>query len=438
MELRVGPAQMLWRSPYGDVQVQSPIDLRSVHLNTRRDRCSACPAAGKTAPTALLQIKLIEGSCFQASLDADYVVANVRPDVSDVVHGALSPPPCHLRASLQKWACSKDSTRHSRRSRKAAVFEFKLLSINIRSLAEQGKLVYVSSKLEDCSVDIACVQETRLRGDLDVRKVGEYSLFTTPATRFRGGLMTLVRERHGITPLDYVDTFWRVSRLSVRVNGRLLHIINCHAPITEAHADEHADFAVQFKAVIDPIKNTGKVLVCGDLNGRLRGLDYPNIGPLALSTCPLGATHRKEVLDYLVSMDLYALNTFVGAQDDYTWMHVSGSLHQIDFIFGGSWIRSSMDNLLVGVWGFFDLATTTDHRHLLVTLDLGVTAKAPPKLSRSLRFVDSAHQEEFAKAVQAGVLGTWDRISTPQSYLTKLVDQVADFIGTFRPQGNRP
>eukprot|EP00971_Amphidinium_carterae_P212917 4225777-Amphidinium_carterae.2 len=57
---------------------------------------------------------------------------------------------------------------------------------------------------------------------------------------------------------------------------------------------------------------------------------------------------------------------------------------------------------------------------------------------RPARFVDSAHQEEFARAVKAGVLGSWDGVVAPPTYLTKLVDQAADFMLTTRPQGNRP
>eukprot|EP00971_Amphidinium_carterae_P066471 1316342-Amphidinium_carterae.1 len=213
---------------------------------------------------------------------------------------------------MLEWDSSKKLPFRASCGRRSSSFNFKLLSINIRSLAEQGKLVYVTTKLSDCEVDIACVQETRLRGDLDVRKVGDYSLFTTPASRYRGGLMTLVRERPGVQTVDYVDGFLRVSRLSVRVNGRLLHIINCHAPITEAPIEDHAEFAVQLKEVVDPVRSKGKVILCGDLNARLKGLSYSIIGPTALSACPFGASHRKEVLDYFQELDLFALNTSMG------------------------------------------------------------------------------------------------------------------------------
>eukprot|EP00971_Amphidinium_carterae_P102628 2031534-Amphidinium_carterae.2 len=141
----------------------------------------------------------------------------------------------------------------------------------------------------------------------------------------------------------------------------------------------------------------------------------------------------------LSELGLFALNTYLGAEDDFTWMHMSGSLHQIDFVFGGAWVRDFLSAMLVGVWGFFDLATTTDHRHLFLTLDMGVKATLQPGTTRRpVRFADSSHQEEFAKAVKAGVLGSLDGVSTPQSYLTKLVDQAADFMVTTRPQGNRP
>eukprot|EP00971_Amphidinium_carterae_P278194 5522308-Amphidinium_carterae.1 len=64
--------------------------------------------------------------------------------------------------------------------------------------------------------------------------------------------------------------------------------------------------------------------------------------------------------------------------------------------------------------------------------------REPSGPRRPARFVDVAHQEEFAKAVKAGVLGSWDGVVAPSLYLTKLVDQAADFMVTTRPQGNRP
>eukprot|EP00971_Amphidinium_carterae_P329872 6462612-Amphidinium_carterae.3 len=333
--------------------------------------------------------------------------------------------------------------RASRRKREKLLC-FRLLSINIRPLAEQGKLVYVASKLSDCEVDVACVhvQETRLRDDIDVKKAGSYSLFTTPASRYKGGLMTMVRDRAGVVPIDYIDSFPRVSRLTIRINGHLLHVVNCHAPITEAPEVDHVDFATQLMDVVNPIRCSGKILVCCDLNARLKGLTYSIIGPMALSECPLGASHRTDVLDLLQSLDLYALNTFAGTESDYTWIHASGALHQIDFVFGGAWFKNAVSAHLLGVWGFFDLATTTDHRHLFYSFEMGDEAKEKrAAVSRVVRFVNTSHQEEFAKAVKQGILDNWDGISTPQAveaYLSKLVDQAADFMVTFRPHGASP
>eukprot|EP00971_Amphidinium_carterae_P352277 6492525-Amphidinium_carterae.2 len=325
--------------------------------------------------------------------------------------------------------------------KRADAFTFRLLSINIRSLAEQGKLVYVASKLRDCEVDVACVQETRLREELDVKTTGEYSLFSTPSSRYKGGLMTLVRDRAGIQTIEYDDSSPRVSRLTMLVNGHRLHVVNGHAPITEAPDAEHADFAAQLKAVVDSIRHSGRILLCCDLNARLKGVELPLVGPLAVSECPLQASHRRSVLEYLQSLDLLALNTFVGSDDGFTWTHNSGTLHQIDFVFGSLWFKDAISTHVLGVWGFFDLATTTDHRHLFFSFDLGIRARNPKKCAtatRITRFVGSAHRDEFAHAVKSGILGNWDGILSPQEYLTKLVDQAADFMNTFRPQCATP
>eukprot|EP00971_Amphidinium_carterae_P177032 3510364-Amphidinium_carterae.1 len=45
-------------------------------------------------------------------------------------------------------------------------------------------------------VDIACLQETRLRDTVTMDRVGEYSTYFTPASKYRGGLAFLVHDRN--------------------------------------------------------------------------------------------------------------------------------------------------------------------------------------------------------------------------------------------------
>eukprot|EP00971_Amphidinium_carterae_P154830 3070056-Amphidinium_carterae.1 len=123
----------------------------------------------------------------------------------------------------------------------------------------EGKIVYVSTKVKDCGVDTACFQETRLCDQLKLTKTGGHSIFSTPALR-----------------------------LIATVNGVTLHVINCHAPIIEASDTDHEDLAVQLELAVNLIRHLGHIVICCDLNAKLKGLNYSIIGPMALSTCPHG------------------------------------------------------------------------------------------------------------------------------------------------------
>eukprot|EP00971_Amphidinium_carterae_P173826 3445582-Amphidinium_carterae.1 len=163
------------------------------------------------------------------------------------------------------------------------------------------------------------------------------------------------------------------------------------------------------------------------------------IGPFAISHCPQHAAHRRTALDRLQASRVFALNTFFGGSDDFTWMHPSGSLHQIDFILGDSNMYDSTISMAIGEWGLFDLATTSDHRHLIAVFDFSRTrGRAPAAKRKIVRFRSLSHHDAFADAVGKGVLGSWDGICPPEVYLTRLVDQAADFMETLQPGAESP
>eukprot|EP00971_Amphidinium_carterae_P192326 3816336-Amphidinium_carterae.2 len=80
----------------------------------------------------------------------------------------------------------------AKRARQVRHVDLNVLTLNIRSLAETGKLLFAAQCLAQLEVDIGCFQETRLKDDLPVESVGEYALFLNPASRYKGGLAILV------------------------------------------------------------------------------------------------------------------------------------------------------------------------------------------------------------------------------------------------------
>eukprot|EP00971_Amphidinium_carterae_P168517 3338833-Amphidinium_carterae.3 len=255
----------------------------------------------------------------ETSLERGSVVPNLRPDPRLEPHGATSP----LAVSISAYRRKQPGVPPTRRRGCGHSFHLTVLSLNIRSLAEQGKIKFATERLQTLGVDVCCFQETRLREHIKIDKVDDYHIFSTPASRHKGGLFTMILDRKGLQALDYMADCPRVSCLTVLVNGGRVHIVNVHAPTTESSVEEHHDFACQLDHVLSIISG-GRLLVCGDLNARLGGLDYVMIGPFAISHCPQRAAHRRTALDRLQASKVFALNTFFGGIDDFTWIHPSG------------------------------------------------------------------------------------------------------------------
>eukprot|EP00971_Amphidinium_carterae_P064505 1277814-Amphidinium_carterae.1 len=155
------------------------------------------------------------------------------------------------------------------------------------------------------------------------------------------------------------------------------------------------------------------------MNARFGNIQSPAIGANAISVCPTLACHRRPVLTFLEHCGLYALNTFMGESDDYTWAHVSGALHKIDYVFLGQRMMDAVSQFKLGEWGEFDLSTTTDHRSLVFSLSLGKVAKCKGRPKR-IRFQDDSHRAAFVDAIQHGVLGSWDMQAAPETFLNLL------------------
>eukprot|EP00971_Amphidinium_carterae_P235480 4673125-Amphidinium_carterae.3 len=290
-------------------------------------------------------------------------------------------------------------------------FELKVLTINIRSLSEAGKLKFVVNKLDQMGIDVAFIQETRLSSTLDMTKIGDFHLVSSPASETsgaHGGLMTLVRSTLDATPLFSRQISHGVLVSAVRVAGKCCRFINAHAPIAEAPMHEHDQFALDISLALKQHEPGELVFVGADLNARLMGLDalFDCVGDSAASLCPDDAQHRHSCLRHLSDAQLIALNTVIPHSNPMTWRHNSGSEHQIDFIFAPISLANQgrVTRVTSGDWAAFDCATTSDHcyvtAHIILTVDKHARRRPPPKKAV---FVSSAHRDEYAKAARAAL-----------------------------------
>eukprot|EP00971_Amphidinium_carterae_P343866 6483898-Amphidinium_carterae.2 len=320
-------------------------------------------------------------------------------------------------------------------------FALSILTINIRSLNEAGKLKFVASKLEQLGVDIAFIQETRLPDSFDMTKIDGYHIVSSPSASTsgaHGGLMTLVKCSLDATPLFSQQVSHRVLVSAVRLSGKCCRLVNAHAPVTEAPLAEHDQFAADVGLALKQ-QEPGELLVVGvDLNARLMDLDnhFSCVGDCAASRCQDGAQHRRSCLSHFDAARLVAVNTVLPHPHPMTWRHNSGAEHQIDFIFVPAHLvaQSRVVKVAAGDWAVFDCATTSDHcyvvAHIVLTVDQHKRRKPPPKKPR---FVNAAHIVDYVKAAR-DELPEWVDGQDPRSYMQTALVTLERVIKSTAPQ----
>eukprot|EP00971_Amphidinium_carterae_P325897 6456441-Amphidinium_carterae.1 len=315
-----------------------------------------------------------------------------------------------------------------------------LLTINIRSLNEAGKLKFFTDQLL-ALVDFAFVQETRLPTSFENSQVGEYHIIASPALESagaHGGLMVLVKADKQTTLLSHSLVCHRILSVTVRVMGRTFRLISAHAPIAEAPSEEHELFAVQLCAALQGVEKNETVLVGADLNARLQGLhsDFACVGECAASLCPMRAAFRHSCLRVLEAANLVASNTVVPHTSPMTWKHTSGSEHQIDYIFVHSSLHEAgrVTSVNTGAWSQFDCATTTDHCHVLSRIVITSTAHTRrARRSKKMLFVNDQHAADFAQVARSE-LPAWSDVQDPRLYVQGALRVLESAMRTTAPQ----
>eukprot|EP00971_Amphidinium_carterae_P342965 6482459-Amphidinium_carterae.2 len=339
-----------------------------------------------------------------------------------------------LGRSIQSWRARKvHSCRAAHTSTRASAFTLKVMTFNAKSLLEQGKLVFVASRLLELDVDIACFQETRLRDQLLIEAVGEYKICSQAAEPHRGGLMIMHRVKPGIALLEHHCVSLRVLRATFKINGRKLHVIASHAPTEEDTLEAHTQFSDHMQLALSEIAANGLVLFCTDLNAKVKGLDLKMVGANALSTCRYGAVHRLPLLSALDARGFRLVNTHLGSEADLTWRHPNGHLAQIDFLIADSALMEMAQCVTLAEWGLFDLATASDHRAVLATFEFGAKVRSP-RHSALPRFTSDAHYLDFVERCKQRPFVHWDGVQDPAEYVSALVKEIAADISATKPK----
>eukprot|EP00971_Amphidinium_carterae_P329005 6461218-Amphidinium_carterae.2 len=315
----------------------------------------------------------------------------------------------------------------------------KIISINVRSMHDSGKVKFVFQRLRDLGADIAFIQETRLPSHFNFTNLDDYHIVTAPAVAGHGGLLIAVKHAEHVALSKYKVFSSRVLVAHFTIASKACKLVCMHAPIPEALTCEHEAFAHDVESALAHTCLGTLVFVGSDMNAKLAGLqdEFSCVGELAVSACPQRAAYRHSCLKAFSRHRLKAANTVLALPSHTTWRHPSGSERQIDF----AWVPESIitsGRLLscaVGSWGQFDCVTTSDHRHLEVVVLLQVTRvqRSSTDRRRKLRFVDEDHLNAYTMTMQQA-LQPWDENESPASYIQRALSVAKDTMTSTSPK----
>eukprot|EP00971_Amphidinium_carterae_P102402 2027360-Amphidinium_carterae.1 len=323
----------------------------------------------------------------------------------------------------------------------------KCITINVRSLNEAGKIKFAAEQALLLHADVVFLQETRLAQDTADMKVGEYTIVTSPAlstTGAHGGLAIFVKVDKNLQILSHRAVSHRVLVVFIRLGStKACRLICAHAPIAESPSEDHDLFAKHISMALSGTQAGELVFLGIDLNARLGGLhtDFACVGEHAASVCPLRATHRHSCLAVLSAAKLVAVNTVVPHGDPMTWRHNSGSEHQIDFIFLSKHLVKEQRHMIVapGEWSWFDCATTSDHRHVELTVMLSLTPHGPRVLCNKKKayFVNDVHISDYRTAMLKET-SPWSSTQDPRMFLQELLPRMLTTVQSTAPVRSSP
>eukprot|EP00971_Amphidinium_carterae_P331032 6464371-Amphidinium_carterae.2 len=264
-------------------------------------------------------------------------------------------------------------------------------------LCQPGQLTFLTRRLENEGITVACIQESRLSLPSDFTTT-PFHIVHSPADRGIGGLLILVSKQPHIRVLRHKVFGQRVLSALVQVREKLIYVINCHAPIRKAPAAQHADFAQLLETAITSCPANAMLVGGSDLNARLAGAaeDYHVVG-LLTSLCPHQAAHAQDLLQALQRTGTHLVNTFIDSgvsgptvradplpdQADCwhnprltveqhnsitTWFHAGSSkAFQIDYVLASREGLDCVSRCSTLPWGYIDLLTSSDHRPVVAS-----------------------------------------------------------------------
>ena len=232
----------------------------------------------------------------------------------------------------------------------------RVATLNVRGLVGTGRLEELAMRLGQHRVDLAFLQETKIRSGLSGTEREGYVFYASATERMYGVGVALRQERMGMLDGGQIDC---INDRILVVRMRTMVVVGVYAPTSggDEDSDEKAEFEGQLRAVMERHRHVNRILL-GDFNGTMTQSPAGTITGANAN----GGRLEAYVADYDLSLQNWK---WVAPAEAWTWEGPEG--------FGGG-ARRTIDWIAVSarLEGRVVACTTTeafetDHR--MVTID---------------------------------------------------------------------
>lgn len=253
-------------------------------------------------------------------------------------------------------------------------------TLNIRTLAKQGKKELLLREINRYNWDVVGLSETHLPVTGE-EKLDEATLVLSGRTdgKHRQGVGFLLSSKARRSLIAATPISERLIMIRLKGSPANLTIIQVYAPDSSRDDEESENFYLQLQCLVDSVPKKDIVFVIGDFNAIVG--DDPSGNEDVMGKFGHGQLNKRgeRLMEFCRDSDLVITNTFFKhrARRKTTWTSPDGRTQNlIDYILVSRRWKSSITNTVTLAGGDFD----SDHS--LVMTSFKMRLKAAAKLSR--------------------------------------------------------
>ena len=241
--------------------------------------------------------------------------------------------------STEKTNEQTEETRNKEdREELAELEELRIWSLNVRSIANEGKLKELEQESKLCPRGILLLQETWRRDPAERLDIGEWIFYGTGnANKPKGnGTGILIHKSIQVESWHFITS--RLTAIRIKRRNKHIMLVSAYAPVqtTGACSQRTIQFYDKLSAITKEAQQRGDwVIIGGDMNTSIKTENAPGlIGRWASNKV---SANSEAMVNFMMEHQMAALNTFQQTQwrRRYTWSR-GLSKTMIDFFWAPS------------------------------------------------------------------------------------------------------